>query len=118
MFARNPKMTKKKICSTVFFSGYVDCCFNITTKVLFKSFFLDVSLLYINFSITLTTFFVKMKKKLTQSLKKVVSSKFDFYHLFVKRLLWTHEMQFWQPCHNFSAKSWIFSLKDQTLSNN
>ena len=52
-----------------------------------------------------------------------VSKKFDsriiyFHHLFLKVLLWTREMHFWQPCFEFFAKSWIFPLKHPTLSNN
>ena len=106
MFARNPKMTKKKICSTVFFSGYVDSWFNITTKALFKSFFLDVFLLYINFLITLTTFFVKMDilSQRPDTLKQL-----DFLtKIFLQTFLCTRRLQFWQNWQKFFCQNLDF----------
>ena len=109
------KWQRRKFVLQFFFSGYVDSWFNITTKVLFKSFFLDVFLLYINFSTTLTTFFVKMKKSSLKVSKTLIVVNLTFIIFSSKGCSGHVKCNFGNPVIIFQPK-WIFSLKDQTLS--
>ena len=90
---------RKTVGSTVNFSTFFLC----TLRLLFRHTWL---------------FFLSKSEKTHSKSEKDDNSKKNFCHFFLKILLRTREMPFWQPFHKFFGNSWILSLRDRKRSNN